>query len=527
MSGIASRVLGLFAIFVCLVAPASAAEPLITTIDRLITTHAVGAKQTISPPASDSEFLRRVYLDFTGRIPTLTEAKTFLNNPSATKRNQLIDSLIDGPEFGPHMANVMHIALMERLGDNALWLEYLSQSFTQNKPWDKMVRDMLWSNPADQSTQGAAFFLSKRLENYGQNPVDYSGLTRDVGRLFLGKNLGCAECHDHLFIEDYKQAHFQGLHTFLKNSYLVNANPPTVGEKPTTAKTAFASVFTKKEKLTAPALPGGEMVEIPAFKKGDEYLVAPDKKAKTPGQLKFSPLKTLSEMLPTASNREFVQTSANRFWFILMGRGLIHPLDLSHSRNPASHPQVLDAITDAFADHQFDVKWLLKQLARTQAYQRSSALPAGVTDADAKLFTTALERRLSAEQLAASVLTAIGEKPSAALTKKFVKAYANQAREPEDEFTPSLQGALFVLHDNSVLKLLEPKSGNLVGRVSALTDHQKIAEELYLAILTRQPTAEETQMVSTILSKHSQDRVTAVKNIAWALLASMEFMVNH
>lgn len=527
MFGITARVcvlstcLGLFG------APIYAVEPLVTTIDRLIETHAQKEQQAISGTASDAEFLRRVYLDFTGRIPTSTEAKTFLQDKSAEKRVQLIDTLIDGPEFGPHMAQVMHIALMERLGDNALWLEYLSQSFSQNKPWNQMVRDMIWSNPADKSTQGAAFFLSKRLENYGQNPVDYSGLTRDVGRLFLGKNLGCAECHDHLFIEDYKQAHFQGLHTFLKNSYLVNANPPTVGERPTTQKTTFASVFTKVEKMTAPALLDGEMVAIPTFKKGEEYLVAPDKKAKTPGQLKFSPLKTLSEMLPIASNREFVQTSANRFWFILMGRGLIHPLDLSHSRNPASHPAVLNALTDAFAEHQFDVKWLLKQIAHTKAYQRSSVLPAGTTDADAKLFTTALERRLSAEQLAASVLTAVGEKPSVAVTKNFVKAYANQPREPEDELTPSLQGALFVLHDSSVLKLLEPKPGNLVGRVSALTDHQKIAEELSLAILTRQPTAEETQMVSTILGKHPDDRSAAVKNLAWALLASMEFTVNH
>lgn len=527
MSGVAARLSLLSALLLGVPVLAQSAEPLVATIDRLITAQAAREKQPLSVPASDAEFLRRVYLDFTGRIPTITEARTFLNDTTPDKRNRLIDTLLRGPEFGPHMANVLHIALMERLGDNALWQNYLTQSFTQNKPWDRMVHYMLWSDPTDKSTQGAAFFLSKRLENYGQNPVDYSGLTRDVGRLFLGKNLGCAECHDHLFIEDYKQAHFQGLHTFLKNSYLVNANPPTVGERPTTQKTTFASVFTKVEKMTAPALLDGEMVAIPTFKKGEEYLQAPDKKTKNPGQLKFSPLKTLSEMLPTASNREFVQTSVNRFWFILMGRGLIHPLDLSHSRNPASHPELLNALADAFIEHQFDVKWLLQQIARTQAYQRSSVLPTGTTEADARLFTTTLERRLSAEQLAVSVTTALGEKPSDGLTKKFVKAYANQAREPEDEFTPSLQGALFVLHDNSVLKLLEPKSGNLIDRISKLTDENAIAEELYLAILTRRPTAEETQMVQKILAKHPQDRAAAGKNIAWALLASMEFMVNH
>lgn len=504
-----------------------AAEPLATTIDQLIEAQAAKQNQPLSPPASDAEFLRRVYLDFAGRIPTVTEARAFLADKSADKRTKLIDQLIDGPGFGPQMANAMHIALMERLGDNALWTKYLSESFAANKPWDQMVREMLYSDPADKSTEGAVFFLSKRLENYGQNPVDYSGLTRDVGRLFLGKNLGCAECHDHLFIDDYKQAHFQGLHTFLKNAYLVNANPPTVGERPTTDKTTFASVFTKVEMMTAPALPGGEMVSIPMFKKGEEYLEAPDKKTKSPGKLKFSPLKSLSEMLPTASNREFVQTSVNRFWFLLLGRGLIHPLDLSHSRNPPSHPALLEALADHFAAHKFDVKDLLKQIARSKAYQRSSLLPAGVEDAEYKLFTTTLERRLSAEQLAASVLTAIGDKPSDAAAKSFVKAYANQPREPEDEFNPSLQGALFVLHDTAVLKLLEPKSGNLVDRTAKLSDPKAIAEELYLSILTRTPTEDEAKTVAEVLAKHKDDRKTAVTNIAWALLASMEFMVNH
>src|SRR5438874_155467 len=100
----------------------------------------------------------------------------------------------------------------------------------------------------------ASFFLSKRLENYGQNPVDYSALTRDVGRLFLGKDFRCCECHNHLFIEDYKQQHFQGLHAFFRNTYLVNAAKLQVGERPTTEKLGFASVFDKVMMTTAPAL---------------------------------------------------------------------------------------------------------------------------------------------------------------------------------------------------------------------------------------------------------------------------------
>ena len=124
------------------------------------------------------------------------------------------------------MADLFHVMLMERLGDNAEWTKFLRASFEANAPWDAMVRKMLRADPKDTATPGASFWLSKRLENYGQNPVDYSGLTRDVGRLFLGKNFQCCECHDHLFIDDYKQADFQGLFAFVQNVALATPNPP-------------------------------------------------------------------------------------------------------------------------------------------------------------------------------------------------------------------------------------------------------------------------------------------------------------
>ena len=101
-----------------------------------------------------------------------------------------------------------------------------------------VVKKVLRADASDTAAPGAAFWVSKRLEHYGENPVDYPGLTRDAGRLFLGKDLRCAECHDHLFIDDYKQQDFQGLHTFFRNTFLVKAGTLQVGEKPTTEKTS-------------------------------------------------------------------------------------------------------------------------------------------------------------------------------------------------------------------------------------------------------------------------------------------------
>src|SRR4029079_17433623 len=115
----------------------------------------------------------------------------------------------------------------------------------------------------------------------------------DGGRLFLGKNFQCCECHDHLFIDEYKQKDFQGLHAFVKNTFLVNTAKLQIAEKPATEKHPFASVFTKVQMMTGPALPGLMMLEIPVFPKGMEFATPPDRKTNEPGVPKFSTLAAL------------------------------------------------------------------------------------------------------------------------------------------------------------------------------------------------------------------------------------------
>lgn len=505
---------------------ASAEEPLHDRIDKLILAGAGPAD--VSPLAEDAEFLRRVSLDLGGKIPSAKEVREFLADGSPDKRARKIEQLLAAPAYATRMQQLFHVMLMERLGDHDEWTRYLQASFEANKPWDAMVREMLRADPANEKARGAAFFYAKRLENYGQNPVDYPGLTRDVGRLFLGKDLRCAECHDHLFVAEYKQADFQGLFAFFQNTFLADPKTFVVGEKPTTAKLAFMSVFTKVPLETAPRLPGGEEITIPVLKKGEEYVVPPDRKAKTPGVLRFSPLEQLAKELPTPDNRDFSRNIVNRLWFVMMGRGIVHPLDLHHDGNPPSHPELLDLLADEFVAHKFDIKWMLGQLALTKTYQRTSMLPPGKDRADPARFLTMIEKRLSSEQLLASVIeaTGAGAKPET-VQAAFVQAFANPAREPEEEVNPSLKGALFLLNDPTVLGWLEPKSGNLTDRLGKISDSNKIAEELYLSVLSRMPVDEEKAMVSSYLQKNADRRAEALRHLTWALLASTEFSVNH
>jgi len=516
-------------LIVCFGGIVQADEPLHVRIDAIIETKAKTDGVPLSPLTDDAEFVRRVYLDFAGRIPTGDETNAFFADTSPDKRARLIDKLLAAPEYATRMADAFHVMLMERLGDNAQWTQFLRESFANNAKWDAMVRKMLRADPKDTMQPGASFWLSKRLENYGQNPVDYSGLTRDVGRLFLGKNLQCCECHDHLFIDDYKQTQFQGLYAFFKNAYLANPTKMLVGERPTTEKTPFASVFTKVPMLTGPALPANMMIEIPEVAKGKEYLEPPDRKTGSPGVLKFSPLKEISDRLPTKNNSDFTRNSANRIWFLLLGRGIVHPLDLHHSGNPPSHPEVLALLANELAVHDFDIRWLLREIAMTKAYQRSSKLSAEAKDSPhPKYFATAIERRLTAEQLLQSVIlaTSADAKIADTLRPKFLKAFANQPREPEDEFTPSLKSALFMLHDDAILGLLKPKPGNLVDRAAKLSDTEAV-NTLFLAILSRRPSTKERDTIAKLLARHPDKRAETLSRVAWAMLASMEFGVNH
>ena len=513
---------------------AHADEPLHARIDALVASKAGGFNA--SPRADDAEFLRRVYLDLVGRIPSSETARSFLADAAPDKRQALIDRLLASSDYPSRMAELFHVMLMERLGDNEAWQRYLQNCFAANKPWHEMAREILRADPSNETARGAAYFYAKRLDHYGQNPVDYPGLTRDVGRLFLGVDLRCAQCHDHLFIDDYKQHDFQGLFAFFRNTYLGDLNAPVVGEKPTTEKVVFMSVFTKVEQQTAPRLPTGVELAIPPFAKGEEYAQLPDAKTKSPGTLKFSPLAALAEQLPRADNPQFTRNIVNRLWFVMLGRGLVHPLDLHHRANPPSHPELLDLLSAEFAGHGFDIKWLLRELALSETYQRSGLLPTGEAPPP-ELFLTALEKRLTAEQLAESMLEAVGErgrleqaedgKPLAELRAKFVKAFANAPREPEDAFSPSLASALFVLHDPAVLDLLTARPGNLVDRLDKTADPALLADELYLAVVTRFPTDDERADVADHLAKHADRRAAAIGQLVWALLTSTEFLVNH
>ena len=509
-----------FAAIFLLAAPSLQAASLHEEIDRLIL-----AKASATPLAgtcNDATFLRRAYFDLAGRIPRLEETQKFLSDSAADKRTKLIDELLAGPEYPRRMEELFHVIFMERRGDNPEWSKFLRVSFETNKPWDQLTREILHPAADDANKRGAAFFHTKRLDKNGQETTDYPGLTRDVGRLFMGVDLQCAQCHDHLFIGDYKQVDFQGLLTVFANTSIKGGDFPAITEKPATTKLEFSSVFEGTKKATGPRIPFGTEFDVPPATGSALALVA--------------------TALPAPDNKLFVQNAVNRFWFIMMGRGLVHPLDLQHAGNPPSHPELLELMSREFVAQKFDVKWLLRELALSNTYARSSEIAGTEPPAD-DLFAVALERRLSAEQILRSMFIATGDpaetrdeaKLVAAMTPlrpKALKAFANPPKEPEDNYNTTVQEALTLLNDEAFQKLFEVRPGSLTERLARIDDLNQLADELYLTVLIRRPTEEERAEVAKFLGQYTstvpgKQKSDAVRYLAWALVASTEFSINH
>ena len=511
-------------------------------IDRLI--QADGQTANIAPMADDLEFLRRITLDLAGRIPTRAETTAFLKNASPKKRETLIDGLLAGPDFPRQMAERLNIWLMERRGENEEWQRFLRTACEKNQSWAEIVRQIIKPDDSGEDTRGAAFFMTQRLVTRGaMAPIDVPGLTRDVGRLFAGVDWQCAQCHDHLTVDDYHQEDFQGLHTVFEHVATRRGSKfPAIDEKLMSAPQEFMSVFIQEPRTTPPRVPGGSPIAIPEFPKGEEYAVPPDRKKRTVGVPKFSPLRELANGLTTAENKLFSRNLANRLWWMMTGRGLVEPLDLHHAANPATHPELLDVLATEIAAHDFDIKWILREIARSDTYQRTSRQ----TDETPSTtpYEVASEKRLSAEQLFWSVLIATGEFDRLAepgqtpedvvaasedlkkLQETFVDTFANPPTEPEIDFEPTVKAALYLMNDDGVLNLLQRNEGNLIDRLAKRSDAE-LADELFLSILVRHPTAEERRDVQSYLAENLDRRDTAIQNLAWALLSGTEFCLNH
>ncbi len=523
---------------ICIVSMASG-QSLSSRIDTELAKPIADFDKKAAPLCTDLEFIRRATLDLTGTIPTVEQARAFVKNTNANKRAELIDTLLASPAHSWYFAMVLDVTWMERRADkhvpSANWKEFLRNALLANKPYDVLVREILSADGTDPKTRAAAKFY---LDREGEPHL----ITRDISRLFLGVNWQCAQCHDHPKIEEYKQELYYGLFSFFNRSYLftdAKAKQTVLAEKGD-GESTFQSVFdpAKVTKSSTPKLLTRVAINEPKMEKGKEYDVAPTKEIR--GVPKFSRRAQIANELARADFSPFARNGANRLWAHLMGRGIVHPLDLEHADNPASHPALLDLLAKEFVQMKFNHRELLGQIAKSKAYQRSSQLPPNLKDPKPEEYLVGAIKALSEEQFAYAVLQASGftdaerlvlgaKLDEAGLQAKLIPQITpiiNALATPAGQapgYEARVEQALYLSNNTQLQSLISPRKGSLAFRLAEIKEASLFAEELYLGVLTRMPTEDEKKEVVGLFNKKEADKPAIIRDLIWALLTSVEF----
>jgi hypothetical protein len=555
----AARLLVIGLLFLHLAVRLEARETAPQTIDRLLAASRAKIGVQAAPPADDAEFVRRVYLDLAGRIPTRDEAERFVKDRKPDKRPALIDDLLAGGEFAVHWRENLHVLLTggTPFAGNAEWRRWLETSLKQNRKWDDMVRTMLRARSDKAADVGAEQFLVSRL---AQGPTGLDLAARDVSRFFFGVDIQCARCHQHPEVDQWKQESYWGMAAYFNRSYPLAVKGRTYLAERATGEITYPRkgklqtarpMFLTGEKLVEPAAPSPKPAPKgkPATPAEDPalYLVAPEAapvKTRVPVP-KFSRREKLIETAVNGKNPYFKKAIVNYVWAQLMGRGLVEPLDQMHEGNPATHPELLDFLADDFVAHQFDLRYLVRTIANSQAYQLSSRYPATKRRPEETTYAYSPLRPLSTHQLAVSVLVATGYfEEFAARADARTRSDAGLLRGKweaqslgtlavlvknldagTDPFQPGVREALFQANSREFSALIA--KGPLVKRLAGQRDDAALVNAAFLAVLSRTPTKEEMDQLQVYLRKRTDRRAAACEQIVWALVTSSEFRFNH
>lgn len=476
----------------------------------------------VTPAAGidDRTWCRRITLDLAGRIPTSAEVDEFLQLPEAWRRGQWVERLLASDEYPVRMRELWDVFLMGRVKREAHedrrrqngWWAFLEGAFRENRPWDRVVHDMLTARPDNPAHQGAAWFLYERRN-------DHQAIAEAVAPVVYGTKLDCAQCHDHPLAREIKQGHYWGLVAAFNRGKNVEG-------KPEVAESAIGGFinFTNLKKESQPAIitllngraidetrPAADAKEQDA---ADRYLEASGK-VRVP---KFSRREAFADAV-TRDNPMLARAFVNRMWAALVGRGLVHPVDEMTTRNVPSHPELLEWLARDFEAHQFDVRRLIRGVVLSRVYSlgiASEGSPAPET------FAQALERPLTAEQLARSWRVAAGMAPNEDGLRRAVTAALPDVL--PREYNATFQQAQFLTHSAGLAGLLKPAAGNTADRLVAVGNPRIRVEEAFRTVLGRLPDVDEANHVEAFLRERNDAPKDAVRDMLWALMTNSEFL---
>ena len=489
-----------------------------------------------SQECADTTFIRRVHLDLIGVLPTVEETRTFLADVDLGKRANLVDRLLERPEFADWWA--LKWADLLRVEEKQLdkqgvkvFREWIRKSFADNKPLNEFARELIASRGSTYKVPAANYYRALR------DPNTRSEATAQV---FLGIRMQCAKCHNHPFNQWTQNDYHQLSAFFARVSYKIVDN-------------------NRKDKLDKHEFVGDQEVyqddssEVKHPVTGEALAPRYLGKAGPTLEVKADRLLPLADWVADPENPFFAKTQANRIWAYLLGRGLVDPIDDFRSTNPPSNGPLLDALAREFVEHKFDVKHLIRVITTSRTYQRS-ARPNETNADDETHYSRSLVRPLPAEALLDAIAQAtdvptiyqgypvgtraaqLGSFPSIRRGDafqgpvRFLKVFGKPERllscDCERSDASTLAQALTLITGELLNKnLTEPK--NRIGKLlDAKASPSQIIDELYLATQSRLPTVAERDAFVLRVEQASDVRA-ALEDILWALVNSKEFLLRR
>ncbi len=492
-------------------------------LDSLIDAHVKASKAPVSQLTTDEQFVRRVYLDLAGRLPTPPEIVTFLNFSQVDKRARLINHLLNGPDFPRTWARYWR-DVIENRSTNEVGAQvrfdsledWLTEQFAENRPWDEIANDLIAGEGQNDEVGAVNFTLA-----HASKPVELAG---EVSRVFLGIQIQCAECHDHPS-DPWTRKQFHELAAFFAGTRQrrvteQGVNPQiyeviSQGSRPTYRMPDLAD-------------PSKSISVDPAFFLADSASSS-NSNVNTAKNLNGKQRRQMiASYISGQDNPWFARSFVNRVWYELLGEGFYVPVDdIGPTRDPYA-AEVIENLAEQWQQGGYDVRWLFRTIMNTKTYQRQSR--STYSEVGRTPFASNYASRLSADQIADALAQAL-EMPLTAEPgernrdrERFRDIFSLDPSTPNEDVLGTIPQALYLMNDSKLNRALRAYKDNPLGKLLDSTPNDRVATDLlYIHVLARRPYPAEVELVGKY-RRAVRNRREAFEDLLWCLVNSTEFI---
>ncbi len=484
---------------------------------------------------SDEEFIRRLFLDACGILPTAEEVTTFVADTDAKKRAKLIDSVLTRPEFTDYWTLQLGDLFQNRkerdhdvrgIKGVRQFHDWLRKQVAMNRPWDELARDVLTASGSNVENPAVGYFIvTVGEQRHGEN----SEAPESVAQAFLGTRIGCAKCHNHP-LERYTQDDFYHFAAYFSRVTFERRDSKS-------GPTMLTVAHPDQSQNTKPV--GVNQPRTGMFMK-------PQPLDRTPCDVKpgDDPRIVLAKWVTDPNNVYFTGAMVNRVWQHYLGIGLVEPVDDLRATNPPTNPELWKALNKEFVEKKLDLRAIMRVILNSRTYQLSSATRPG-NETDTRFYSHYYARRLPAEVMLDAICETTGmperfdgypygvravQVPDPGANSYFLRTFGRSDRVTacacERGGDVSLPQVLHLIGGQATEKI-NSGEGWLAKQLKDQKDDNKLIDTLFLRTLARKPSVSERTTVTGLLSEKDVNREGVYRDLFWALLNSKEFLFNR